>query len=113
MADQSLSARDAIVTVRSLPEPSRIEAAPASTVKAEVDPVERAMLLSRYRRLRDRLEEEAAEAGDDVMVTAPDPRSRGCRAVCRSSRSKDSRWVPAARRSSSARASKAVTGSGG
>ena len=72
MADQSLSARDAIVTVRSLPEPSRIEAAEATNVKADVDQVERAMLLSQYRRLRDRLEEEAAESGDDVMVTAPD-----------------------------------------
>jgi hypothetical protein len=74
MADQSPSTRDAIVTVRSLPEPSRIEAAPAATnVKADVDSVERAMLIAQYRRLRDRLEEEAAKSGDDVMVTAPDP----------------------------------------
>ena len=38
MADQSLSTRNAIVTVRSLPEPSRIEATPeAASAKADVD----------------------------------------------------------------------------
>ena len=73
MADQFLSTRHAIVTVRSLPEPSRIEAAPAATtVKADVDPVGRALLSTQYRKLRDRLEEAAAAVGDDVMVTAPD-----------------------------------------
>jgi len=74
MADQSLSARHAVVTVRSLPEPSKIEAAPATAAaKADVDDVERALLMNRYRQLRDRLEQEAAKSGDDVMVTAPDP----------------------------------------
>src|SRR5262245_30437075 len=74
MADQSLSTRQAIVTVRSLPEPAKIEAPPAATtVKADVDAVERALLMNRYRQLRDRLEQEAAKSGDDVMVTAQDP----------------------------------------
>jgi hypothetical protein len=74
MADQALSARQAIVTVRSLPEPAKVEAPPATaTVKADVDDVERALLMNRYRQLRDRLEQEAAKSGDDVMVTAQDP----------------------------------------
>lgn len=74
MADQSPSVRQAIVTVRSLPGPARIEAAPAAGgATAEVDPVERALLLARYRALRDRLEQEAAAVGDNVLVTAQDP----------------------------------------
>jgi hypothetical protein len=74
MADKSPSVRQAIVTVRSLPAPARIEAAPgAAAAAADIDPVERAMLLSRYRALRDRLERETAEVGDNVLVTAQDP----------------------------------------
>lgn len=74
MATDPLSARQAIVTVRSLPAPARVEgpAAPLDT-QAEVDPVERALLMSRYRALRERLEREAAHAGGDVLVTAQDP----------------------------------------
>ena len=75
MADEIPSTRHAIVTVSSIPEPARIEAARETTAeaRAEVDAVERAMLLNRYRALRAKLEAEAAAAGNDVMITAQDP----------------------------------------
>jgi len=64
-----LPSRDAIVTVRSLPLPSQIESTTASDTQAEVDPLERAMLMNRYRALRRQLEAEAAAAGDNVLIT--------------------------------------------
>ena len=74
MADESPSARQAIVTLRSLPSLPDIEATTdAADATADIDPIERAMLLNRYRALRDQLEQETAAAGGDVMVTAPDP----------------------------------------
>src|ERR1700726_2558226 len=74
MPNKTLSARQAIVTARALPLPSRIEAtAEKPETKADVDPVERAMLMNRYRALRDRLVKESIGAGEDVFVTAQDP----------------------------------------
>jgi hypothetical protein len=74
MSNGSPSAGRAIVTLRSLPAPTRIEAAPGQLeATAEIDPIERALLLSRYRAIRDRLERETTAVGDDVIVTAPDP----------------------------------------
>ena len=56
MADESPSARQAIVTLRSLPSLPDIEATTdAADATADIDPIERAMLLNRYRALRDQL----------------------------------------------------------
>ena len=73
MRKNTLSARQAIVTARSLPLPSRIEAAEKPETMADVDPVERAMLMNRYRALRDQLEKASIGAGEDVFVTVQDP----------------------------------------
>jgi len=74
MPDVPLSPRHAIVTLRSLPEPSLVESpAAAPETEADVDPVQRALLLRRYRVLRDRLAKETQAVGDDVLVTAQDP----------------------------------------
>jgi len=63
----------AVVTVNSFPEPSRIEEVPAqSQGQADVDPVERALLINRYRALRQRLAAETASAGTDVLVATGD-----------------------------------------
>jgi hypothetical protein len=73
MSDRTPSTRDAIVSLRSLPEPSLVEAALPAETAASIDPVTRALLLNRYRELRERLERETAGSGPDVMVTAQDP----------------------------------------
>jgi hypothetical protein len=68
-----LPSRKAIVTVNSLPLPSQMESTSAPDTESDVDPLERALLMNRYRALRRRLEAEAALAGNDVLITAQDP----------------------------------------
>ncbi len=70
---EPLSPRHAIVSVRSLPEPELVESARAAPeTHTDIDPVQRAMLIRRYRQLRDRLEQASRDAGQDVMVAAQD-----------------------------------------
>ncbi len=73
MSDQPPSTRDAIVSLRSMPEPGRIEAAGDADTQAEMDDLERGLLLTRYRALREELGRATGDGGGGVMVTAPDP----------------------------------------
>jgi hypothetical protein len=72
MRDAPNSSR-AVVTARSLPDPSQLEAAqsPQDAV-ADIDPLERALLIKRYRAIVDRVKAETRRVGDDVMVTVQD-----------------------------------------
>ena len=72
MPEQTPSARDAVVTVNSMPAFGTTESPETSDTTAELSDLERAMTLNRYRELRERLAAATAEPGDGVMVTAQD-----------------------------------------
>src|SRR5918993_4440022 len=72
MPEQTPSARDAVVTVNSMPAFGTTESPETTDTTAELSDLERAMTLNRYRELRERLAAATAAPGDGVMVTAQD-----------------------------------------